>query len=205
MSTLSYSILIPSLLFAGCSPEPPKVSDDPYAVAFSVEPIGTPGEDTLRLMAVWEGEGERTQFDLVLTTPDPQEGQPFAFGKGWMIARPPSQAHQFLARLAAAHGVDGRYGKLAATDTLPMTVGILGRNLSRGHSVQPTIAGVYSSDPPGPWLSTKLFLDESSESGALELFLNINLEERKAEFSVKDPAYGPSLLTVLATVLESDQ
>jgi len=168
-------------------------------VEFRIHPIGPPNADTLKLAAEWDGQGEHTQFDILLRTPSPKADRPFTFSKGWLMARPPSQAKAFISRIAEIHGVKSSYKRFAPVDDLPMTIAILGRDLSRGTAEGDMVAGGFRSSPPGPWMSVKLFLKD----GEVELYLNINVTAGVAEFSVKDPEYGKALLPILASVLEA--
>jgi hypothetical protein len=115
------------------------------------------------------------------------------------MARPPSQAKAFISRIAEIHGVKSSYKRFAPVDDLPMTIAILGRDLSRGTAEGDMVAGGFRSSPPGPWMSVKLFLKD----GEVELYLNINVTAGVAEFSVKDPEYGKALLPILASVVEA--
>ena len=63
------------------------------------------------------------------------------------------------------------------------------------------VAGGFTSSPPGPWMSTKLFFGD----GEIELYMNINTQDGIAEFTVKDEGNGTGLLPILTSVLESRQ
>jgi hypothetical protein len=54
-----------------------------------------------------------------------------------------------------------------------------------------------TSQPPGSWTVTKLFLAD----GKGEVFLNLNAAEHIGEFSVKDEDYATIVTTELAKVL----
>jgi len=59
---------------------------------------------------------------------------------------------------------------------------VLGQKQSRLPS------GSYSSNPPGDWTVTKIFLPKGGDEG--EVFFNFNPVLGKAEFSIKDSDYG---------------
>ena len=59
--------------------------------------------------------------------------------------------------------------------------------------------GGFNTTPPGNWTALKLFLGQGEQES--ELFLNINIETKKGQFSMKDPDYGDLALAELAKVL----
>ena len=104
-----------------------------------------------------------------------------------------------MKRLAAIHGVPATYVNTAPVDSLPVSIAILGCDLSRGVAANDVVAGGFTSSPPGPWTSIKLFFGD----GSAELYLNINVKDSIAEFAVKDEANGPDLLPFLGSVIEA--
>lgn len=201
-------LLVISLTGVMCSPAPGSLADvvtseDPYAVAFRVNHIGLESTDSLKFIAHWTDGNDHSRFKVTMNTPAPKDDSGFSFGRGWIIAHGPSTARGLISRIAAIHEVKDTYAPREPVDSIPMTVGILGRGMSRATQAKGNVvAGFFTDDPPGNWLCTKLFLDETDEGG-LEIFLHVNLNDSIAEFAVKDPAYGPDLLSVLASVFEA--
>jgi hypothetical protein len=70
---------------------------------------------------------------------------------------------------------------------------VLGRKQSRDAS------GALSSNPPGDWMATKIFLPKEGDEG--EVFLNLNPVLGKGEFTLKDSDYGDYVLKELSKVL----
>jgi hypothetical protein len=75
-------------------------------------------------------------------------------------------------------------------------VALLGVHQSRGHR-DPEVGGSFSSNPPGSWTATKLFLND----GEGELFLNVSASEGMGEFSPKDEGYASVVVRELAKIL----
>ena len=73
---------------------------------------------------------------------------------------------------------------------------LLGVHQSRGHR-DPEVGGSFSSNPPGSWTATKLFLND----GEGELFLNVSAAEGMGEFSPKDEGYASVVVRELAKIL----
>lgn len=188
------------MLFGACGQQPYHSSlDHEGAVTFRINEAAPPNSDTLKVTAQWTEHEQVTQFDIVLLTPPLTADQPFTFSKGWLIARAPSQSRAFVSRIAAIHGVPDRYPAPQPVDSLFFSAAILGQALSRGVDENNMVAGGFRPDPPGPWMSAKLFFGD----GEIEIYLNINRKDGVAEFSVKDPTYGRDLLPILASVLEA--
>lgn len=202
-----YLRIFPILFCVACTPthmQDEVTSEVPDAVAFAIIPDVIPNQDTLRFTAIWTNGRDSTRFKVVMTTPEAREPQQFVFGRGWLIASGPSRSRGLINRLADIHGVLARYPPREPVDSLAISVGILGHRLSRTDEMQGyVLAGGFTPDPPGPWLCTKLFLDEISGE-PVELFLNVNMRDKRAEFMVKDPANGTALLSVLASVFEAE-
>jgi hypothetical protein len=71
---------------------------------------------------------------------------------------------------------------------------ILGQKQSRSPD------GSFSENPPGDWITIKLFLPKGKGNEG-EVFLNLNPALGKGEFSIKDSDYGDYLLKEFAKVL----
>jgi len=60
-------------------------------------------------------------------------------------------------------------------------------------------SGGFSEKPRGSWTAMKIFLEAGDQEG--EVFLNLNPELGKGEFSIKDEDYGDFVVAQLAKVL----
>lgn len=100
------------------------------------------------------------------------------------------------------------------------TIALLGQNLSRGARGKEISAGGFTpdaleqrtsqgqsqgkkilasgftSEPPGDWIATKVFVADSEG----EFFLNLNSKGGSGEISIKDPEYGNVVLRELSRV-----
>ena len=114
------------------------------------------------------------------------------------MREPGSDGSVLLRDLARALG--GRVpGPGPGVETLELEAALLGRDLSRGGKGN-LVAGSFGSEPPGSWVSTKLFLGE----GEGEVFLNLDPIGGYGEFSMKDPDYGTVVVRELARLLQGE-
>ncbi len=82
--------------------------------------------------------------------------------------------------------------KVERAATLPFTFVNLGEMMSHD-------SGGFSENPRGSWTAMKIFLEAGDQEG--EVFLNLNPELGKGEFSIKDEDYGDFVVAQLAKVL----
>jgi hypothetical protein len=120
----------------------------------------------------------------------------FAFAPAVLERRAQTDCRDFLRRLAPELGYDGALPTPRPVKRLEINLTILGTHQSRS-SDHPQIAGSFSSDPPGEWIATKLFLAD----GEGEVFLNFNPKEGVGEFAYKDSDYAVTVVTELAKIL----
>jgi hypothetical protein len=139
---------------------------------------------------------ETCEFEIVLGSSKAAAAGPFAFATAAIIRRPGTDCTSFIKGLAHELGFRGkRLPAPSPTDKVAAGVVVLGVNQSRAS--KPRVAGGFSSQPPGSWTVTKLFLAD----GKGEVFLNLNAAEHIGEFSVKDEDYATIVTTELAKVL----
>jgi hypothetical protein len=134
-------------------------------------------------------------FEIVLGKSKPAGG-PFAFASASLVRRPRADCGLFLKALAPHLGFKRKLPAPRPVDTLVASVAVLGTNQSRT-AKSPQVAGGFSTQPPGNWIVTKLFLAD----GAGEVFLNLNPVDQVGEFSVKDEGYATIVVTELAKIL----
>jgi len=137
---------------------------------------------------------ERFLIDLTLPAEDPTE--PLSFTTGQLCRFQGAGASACLESIAKALEAGKVEPPQERVDCLPIQAAILGRNLSRGigNSVQ---AGAFTSDRPGTWIATKVFVAD----GEGELYLNLSPDTGEAEISIKDSEYGDVVVQELAKVL----
>jgi len=142
--------------------------------------------------------GQACTFDLRIGKAKPSGKSPpdFAFVPAILERVTNADCAAFLGALAPTLGFKGRLPTPIATKRLSLTVAILGANLSR-NSDRPEAAGGFSSQPPGHWTATKLFLRD----GEGEVFLSLNLQDGLGEFSIKDEDYAEIVVTELARIM----
>src|SRR5262249_12842937 len=133
----------------------------------------------------------RLQFKQGHTVDD--EPIPIATGEGKFLVVPSSDNSALLADLRKALQATKVPSPSSRMAELPFSAVIFGDKMSRNAD------GSYSAKPPGNWIVIKIFLPKDGDEG--QVFLNLNPNEGKGEFSLKDPDYGDYLLTELAKVL----
>jgi hypothetical protein len=112
---------------------------------------------------------------------------------GDFVAVARSQNSVLLKRLKVALGATHLPRSSKKIRRLPFTAVVLGENQSRSND------DAYADDPPGNWISIKMFLPAGGDRA--ELYLDINPVEGVGEFSMKDSQYGDYLLAAFAKVL----
>ena len=81
----------------------------------------------------------------------------------------------------------------ATKSPVSFTYAEIGINLSQA------IDGGFVENPPGHWRALKLFFGEGDSEA--QVFLNINPQAGKGQFSMKDPDYGDAILIELVKAL----
>ena len=104
-----------------------------------------------------------------------------------------SSAQPLLTALRQAFHADTSLGAVPRADSLPVTAAILGVALEHGAGSS-VYAGEFTSDRPGDWIVTKLFLGD----GETEVFLALNPRANRAQLIAKDPEYANGVVAELA-------
>lgn len=121
----------------------------------------------------------------------PVEGMPFEIGEGFVVAQSAESGGAFVAALAKAFGqptpksASSGAAKLKPINSAPV---ILGREVARAPD------GSFSGE--GDWIAAKYTFE--TQNGANEVFVNINLKEKKGELTEKDSSYNAGLVEDLA-------
>jgi hypothetical protein len=171
-------------------------SDD-YSVFFKIQEVSRQqvkdGEELVWL-AAHESEAGVARFRINIVLNKPGGELPVSFSKAALIRDGSSQPAEFLRQVArvleAKHFKSGK-----KVDRLDFTVAILGQSLSRGSGAD-QIGGGFTSEPPGDWITTKVFVAD----GEGEFFLNLNPKQGVGEISIKDPEYGNIVLRELSRI-----
>jgi hypothetical protein len=167
-----------------------------YPGAFRILESGSTADGGMRFVADAGEAAKPCTFEIIIGKSKPAGGGLFAFAAATLVRRPRADCAAFLKALAPHLGFRGRLPAPRPADRLVTSVAVLGTNQSRAGKSR-TIAGGFSSQPPGNWTVTKLFLAD----GEGEVFLNLNPVERVGEFSVKDEEYATTVITELAKIL----
>jgi len=173
--------------------------DEPGSVRFRVEEVSSivlDGIPRKTWLATHERDGKLARFRIELKLAPPKPGSFFSMTTGALHREAESQPEELLKALAAALDAKRAGPVSERRNSLSFSVAILGQNLSRGGKAKAT-AGSFSSNPPGGWMATKIFLAD----GEGEVFLNLNPAQGVGEFSIKDSEYGDIVLRELAKVL----
>lgn len=205
------------------SPSPGSSStqtSDPNSVSFKLQEMGRrkvkEGEE-VTWRAIHESSAGAARFQIILILQPPGGDSPFVISTGAFIRDTDSHYSEFLRQVAKALEAKSIKARKSKIDRLDFTIALLGQNLSRvamgkaggltsdafeqppsqGQSQgNKTLAGGFTSEPPGDWIATKVFVAD----GAGEFFLNVNSKESRGEISIKDPEYGNVVLRELSRV-----
>jgi len=181
----------------GCKHAPPKELTplEPYvpaagAVGFDIFPLES-SDGTQNWLATCTDDGGNAKFRIALdqATTSTVNGVSTSSGQGKFLPEFGSDSLKMLQNLQAALQAKHMPKTIERVEVLPFEYVILGENQTR--SPDDTFRGT----PEGNWTATKISLRRG------EVFLNINPTAHKAEFSIKDPAYGDAVLAQLAKVL----
>lgn len=164
--------------------------------AFHLEELGRAVDGSTRYLARAEGGAAPCEFEIDVGNATAPPDSAFALASASLIRRAASDCTRFLRELAPVLGFEGDLPAPPAASRLAVSLAVLGSNLSRGTGKE-AIAGSFQKDPPGRWISTKLFLAD----GEGEVFLNLDPTGRMGEFAIKDDDYATIVVTELAKVL----
>jgi hypothetical protein len=131
-------------------------------------------------------------FEIVIGKAKPTSDGLFGFAPATILRKPGADCRPFLRGLATELGYRGKLPAPRPAEQLAASVAILGENQSRA-----SLEVGYSSEPPGNWTVTKLFLAD----GEGEVFLNLDAVDHVGEFSVKDEDYAQIVITELARIM----
>src|SRR4051794_38513418 len=182
-------------LLQGCAHQTDvTAASPPGTVPFSLQGQGAirkNGGETRIWLATHTANGKTARFQIKLTLKPATGAAPIAFTSGVFYREPNSDASALLPDLARALEAKKKPAVGQKLDHLPFQAAIVGENLS--HSPD----GDLVAEPKGHWTAIKVFV----RGGEGEFFLNLDPDEGKGEFSIKDPDYGDIVLQELAKVL----
>jgi hypothetical protein len=173
-------------------------TDDSASVPFKIQEVSrqtVEGGDEVTWLATHDSKAGVARFKIRMILKKPSGDSPIAFSKGAFLREKDSQPSEFLRQIAKALEAEGTGTGEPKVDVLDFTVGLLGQRLTRG-SGPDQFAGGFTSEPPGDWIATKVFVAD----GEGEFFLNLNPKEGIGEISIKDSDYGDIVLQELARV-----
>lgn len=174
-----------------------KRPETPVDLPFSIQRSSTakPEEGRMKWDANYTSHGKTARFTLELTGGKAAKDSPFVPGHGFFYRVPGSDCGGLLADLKPVLGANHPPKRGKRVDKLAFDLAILGVDQSRAPDTAESFGG-FQSEPPGDWMTVKVFLPND-----IEFFLNINSNAGEAEFSMKDESYGDDILKKLATVL----
>lgn len=197
-SLFGISILMSPL---GCERKatPPSIAAPNLPGCFSIQEIDrqieASGEKKIWLATAVQGE-KTARFRIELVLKPPKGDSPFTITVGALMREKGSNGDWFLAELAKALEAKIIPDSVPPADRLGFEAAILGTQLSRqAGPVQ--LAGSFTSNPPGTWIATKVFV----AGGEGEFYLNLNPTEGRGEVSIKDEAYGNTIVREWAKIL----
>ena len=169
----------------------------PGSVGFDIASLNDQN-GTLRLLATYPSRGKLAKFIIEFGPATKVGGSdsemfPVESGKGRFLAEPESDASVLLLDLQKALEAKAVPPKVRRAKSLPFTFVNIGDNLSQAPG------GGFDAKPSGGWSVIKIFIGEGQQE--TEVFVNLNREIAKGQFSIKDPEYGDRVLKQLATVL----
>jgi hypothetical protein len=193
--SLASVLALTLLVSVGCKriPTDPPYVETPNAVPFDIARVGIGDGIAGEWIATYTAQNKVAHFRIVIDPIQMGSGG-IEVGKGRFVSMPDSDASVLLGKLKKALEAKTEPRGVKRTEALSFTLADIGDNLSRSSSG----GGGFFADPPGGWTAMKIFLEDGDD---VELFLNINPHMKKGEFSIKDPDYGDSALTKLASVL----
>lgn len=161
------------------------------AVGFDILPLAS-SEDSTKWLAVFTDEGRSTKFRIEVgqATASEDKSAP-TLGNGKFVSENGSDPLPLLDSLRQALEAKHLPTHADKVDELPFGYLLVGENQSRSSD------GRFAATPAGNWTVLKVFLANDQA----EVYLNLNPVIHKAEFSMKDAAYGDRVLLEMAKVL----
>jgi len=139
-------------------------------------------------LGTYDAGGKRAIFEIDLGVLS--DRKTMSVGSGRFISQPNSDASALLFALKKAVEASSIPEHSKRVTDLPFDFVVLGVHESK------TDSG-FSTQPPGDWLTLKLFF--GNDDG--EMYLELNPTTGEAEFEEKDDSYGDYLVSVLQKVL----
>jgi hypothetical protein len=162
----------------------------PHAVALDILPLESM-DGSPRWLASYTNDYRTTKIEIDFLKPAEGAAAASDSGHGKLLSQAGSDPIPLLDALQKALQAKRRPTYAQQTGELPFSYVATGENQSRSPD------GSYRSNPPGNWITTKIFLANDQA----EVYFNYNPVIHKAEFAMKDPRYGDRVLTELAKVL----
>jgi hypothetical protein len=172
--------------------------DVPAPVIFKIREVGrrkVKGGDEVTWLATHDSASGAAKFKIRMVLKKPEGYPPMAFTEGTLLREADSDPGEFLRQVAKALEAKGTGAGRPKVSALDFTAALLGQDLSRGPGSD-VLAGGFTSEPPGGWIATKVFVAD----GEGEFFLNLNPKEGVGEISIKDSDYGDVVLGELGRV-----
>lgn len=141
----------------------------------------------------YQSHGKTAKFRIELSIGPMADNPAVASGEGKFIAVRGSDNSGLLLDLKVKLDATSVPDTSERVDELPFDANVLGTKDSRSSDDS------FSPNPPGDWITTKIFLPKGGDEG--EAFLNLNPVLGKGEFSMKDSDYGNYILQEFAKVL----
>lgn len=189
----SVPLILMVLSIVACSKTSSSASKESYSVVegslgYDISPVDHSDE---LLEGSYTSQGKTAKFRIDLVAAKASQNTNFSVGKGKFIPESGSEPETFLADLAKVLDAKKIPKKGLRSAALPFEYVLLAENQSRSKD------GTFDDSPSGNWTLLKLFF----AGDQAEVYLNLNVPLRKAEFSIKDPDYGDYLITEFAKVL----
>jgi hypothetical protein len=165
-------------------------SATPNAVALDIIPLASL-DGSSRWLATYTDDYRITKLEIDFLKPADDTAAASASGHGKFVSQPGSDPIPLLDALQKALQARRRPTYAREVDELPFTFIATGENVSRSPD------GSFVNNPPGNWITTKIFLANDQA----EVYFNYNPAIHKAEFTMKDPQYGDKVLSELAKIL----
>jgi hypothetical protein len=188
-------VVAASLVACQHQAETSPAADGPYFpgegdVGFDILPVAGSEGSQGWFATYTDQEGKTTKFRIELVPTARAGDKSLASGRGRFLAETGSGPIPLLESLKRALQAKRMPSNVKRMDTLPFDYVVLGENETRSPNG-------FHDKPKGNWTTMKIFLAK----GKGEVFLNVNSVAHKAEFSIKDPAYGDIVLVELAKIL----
>jgi hypothetical protein len=192
---LFWAVTLVVLISVGCRRNSTDLpyTESPGAVPFDIARVGAGDGVTGEWIATYTVQNKLAHFHIVINSTQTRSNG-FSFGKGKFVSMPDSDATVLLGKLKTALEAKTEPKDVKRMAVLPFTLANFGDNMTRSPD------GGFAANPPGGWTAMKIFL-EDGDGEDVELFMNLNPNMKKGEFSIKDSDYGDAALSKLAGVL----